>query len=413
MEYPRLYRVRQKLNRERLADIPAEVAGQFQAIGLAVRIQPGWEVAVTAGSRGIANQARILRCVCDYVRQCGASPFIVPSMGSHGGATAEGQRRVLEKYGVTEEAMDCEIRSSMEVVLLGRAANGAPVYMDANAFRADGIISVNRVKPHTDLIGTNESGVVKMIAVGLGKEKGATAMHGFNLGETIPLAFAVALAKGPLLAGLAIVENARDETWLLKAMLPEDFLEEDARLLEVAYRQAPRLPCDDIDLLVVKELGKAYSGTGMDTKVIGRIRVPGIPEPQRPRVNKLVALRLAPSSYGNALGIGLADITTRGLVESIDRQATHSNIIPTTYLERGKIPLYFDTEEEAVQVGYRTLGNIAPAASRTVIIDNTLRLEEFLVSRAALDELLAKNPDRISLEERLDFSFDAEGRLAV
>jgi hypothetical protein len=413
MEYPLLYRVRQKLNQERLADIPAEVFSQFQAIGLAAKIKPGWEVAVTAGSRGIANQAAIIRCVCDYVRQGGARPFIVPSMGSHGGASAEGQRQVLEKYGVTEEAMGCEIRSSMEAVLLGRAANGAPVYMDANAFKADGIISVNRVKPHTDLIGKNESGVVKMIVVGLGKEKGATAMHGFNLGETIPLAFTVALAKGPLLAGLAIVENARDETWLLKAMLPEDFLEEDARLLELAYRQAPQLPCDDIDLLVVKELGKAYSGTGMDTKVIGRIRVPGIPEPQRPRVNKLVALRLSPSSYGNALGIGLADITTRGFVESIDMRATHINIIPTTYLERGKIPLYFDTEEEAVQVGYRTLGNIAPAASRTVIIDNTLHLEEFLVSQTLLDELLAEKPDRISLEERLEFRFDAAGRLAV
>jgi len=409
MNYPKLYRIRQRLSSEKIADIPVEVFHQLNAIGLRETIKPGAEIAITAGSRGIANLALITKAACDYVKDCGGTPFIVPSMGSHGGATAKGQALVLEKYGITPKSMGCAIRSSMEAELLGHASNGAPVYMDVNALYADGIISLNRVKPHTDFIGDNESGIVKMISVGLGKEKGATAMHAFNLGETIPLAFQVAVAKAPIIAGLAIVENAKDETYLLKGVLPRDFLREDCELLKLASKQAPHLPCDDIDLLVVKELGKAYSGTGMDTKVIGRIRVPGVPEPIAPRVGKLVALRLSDSSYGNALGIGLADITTEKFVADIDREATHSNIIPTTYLERGKIPLYFETEEKAIQVAYKTLGNIAPEKSRTMIIANTLHLEELLVSEAVLDQL--ENTE--VLEKDIPFTFDKNGKLLV
>jgi hypothetical protein len=409
MNYPRLFRIRQHFSPEKLADIPAEVAGQLDSIGLRARLKKDAEIAVTAGSRGIANLALITKSVCGYVRAAGAKPFIVPAMGSHGGATAEGQKLVLQKFGITEESMGCEIRSNMDVVFYGNTENGTPVYMDKNAAAAKGIIVVNRVKPHTDFIGDNESGIVKMVAVGLGKEKGATAMHGFNLGPTIPLSFQIALKKAPLIAGLAVLENARDETCKVMAVLPNDFLAVDRALLKEAYGLAPRLPCDDIDILVVKELGKAYSGTGMDTKVIGRIRVPGVPEPETPRVNKLVALRLSASSYGNALGIGLADITTQAFVDAIDREAMHSNIIPTTYLERGKIPLYFPTDQEAIDVAYRCLGDVRAEQSRAMIIANTLQLEELFVSKSILDTL----KDIDVLEENVSFAFNTAGKLAV
>lgn len=411
MNYPTFYKIRQKLEKRKIEDLASAVKKQFDAIELGSRIKPGAEIAITAGSRGISNIAAITRYVCDYVKACGGNPFIVPSMGSHGGATAEGQRLVLKKMGITEETMGAEIRSSMEVVNLGTTINGAPVYMDKNAYEADGIISLNRVKPHTDFISTIESGIVKMVAVGLGKEKGASAMHCYSLAETIPLAYEIAREKGPILAGLAILENSNDETYLLKAVKPEDFIAEEQALLELSKTLVPSIPCDGGDILVVKEMGKMYSGTGMDTKVIGRMKVRGVPEPEKPDFNKVLVLRISKASYGNALGVGLADITTKALADQIDYQVTYSNLLPTTYLERGKVPVIMETEQAAMDAALRTIGNVAPEAARIIIIDNTLHLEILYASEASLAEM-DKNRIEI-LEQYTGNLFDEEGKLTI
>lgn len=405
-KFPKMYRVRQHLNSEKIDDIKAAVWKELDDIGMRDKIKKNGEIAVCAGSRGINNIDTIVKAAVDYVFDCGAKPFIVPAMGSHGGATAQGQKDVLHKYGIDEETMNCEVRSDMEPILLGKAENGAPVYFDKNAYNSDGIIVVNRVKPHTDFLAKNESGVVKMCTVGLGKEKGATAMHGYNLGETIPLSFKVSLEKAPYLAGICIVENSVDETYIIKALEPQDFLEEEAKLLNIAKEQVPHFPVDELDVLIVKEMGKMFSGTGVDTKVIGRIMVKGVPEPESPKINKLAILRLSPNSYGNAVGIGLADLTTKKLVDAIDYEAMYINLVPTTYLERGKVPPFFATEEETVGVAFKTLGKTKPEEAKVIVCENTLHIKTLLVSQAVYEEI----KDRVDLlEEDVPWSFDSNG----
>lgn len=408
--YPKMYKVRQHLNSEKLADINKTVYDELDAIGIGEKIKKDSEIAVCAGSRGINNIDKIVKAAVDYVKNHGGKPFIVPAMGSHGGATADGQIHVLEKYGISEETMGCGIRSDMEPVYLGDAENGAPVYFDKNAYGAAGIIVVNRVKPHTDFLAENESGVVKMCAVGLGKEKGATAMHGYNLGETIPLSFKVSLKKAPYLAGLAIIENSMDETYMIKALKPEDFLEEEKKLLNIAKQQVPHFPVDQLDVLIVKEMGKMFSGTGVDTKVIGRIMVKGVPEPETPKINKLAILRLSPNSYGNAVGIGLADLTTQKLVDMIDYEAMYINLVPTTYLERGKVPPHFATEKETIAVALKTLGKVKPEEARVIVCENTLHISKLLVSEAVYNEI----KDKVELlEEDVQWTFDDKEDLTM
>ncbi len=408
--YPKMYLIRQHLNSEKIADIKAAVWKELDGIGIRGKIKKDGEIAVCAGSRGINNIDKIVKAAVDYVFDCGAKPFIVPAMGSHGGATAQGQKDVLHKYGIDEETMGCEVRSDMEPVLLGTAENGAPVYFDKNAYGADGIIVVNRVKPHTDFLAKNESGVVKMCAVGLGKEKGATAMHGYNLGETIPLSFKVSLEKAPYLAGLAIIENSVDETYMIKALKPENFLEDEAKLLKIAQQQVPHFPVDQLDVLIVKEMGKMFSGTGVDTKVIGRIMVQGVPEPESPKISKIAVLRLSPNSYGNAVGIGLVDLTTQKLVDDIDYEAMYINLVPTTYLERGKVPPHFATEQETVGAAFRTLGRIKPEQARVIVCENTLHISKLLVSEAVYNEI----KDKVDLlEEDVKWTYNENGELTM
>ncbi|MCI1931732.1 MAG: DUF362 domain-containing protein [Clostridia bacterium] len=401
--YPKMYRIRQHLNQEKLMDLRKTVFDELDSIGIDKKIKKDGEIAVCAGSRGINNIDKIVKAAVDYVFEHGGKPFIVPAMGSHGGATAEGQIHVLEKFGISEKIMGCEIRSDMEPVYIGKAENGAPVYFDKNAYGSAGIIVVNRVKPHTDFLAKNESGVVKMCAVGLGKQKGATAMHGYGLGETIPLSFKVSLKKAPYLAGLAIIENSVDETYIIKALKPENFLEEEAKLLEIAKQQVPHLPVDKLDILIVKEMGKMFSGTGVDTKVVGRIKVRGVPEPSSPDINKLAILRLSPDSYGNAVGIGLADLTTQKLVDMIDYEAMYINLMPTTYLERGKVPAHFATEKETIAAAFKTLGIIKPEEAKVIVCENTLNISRLLVSEAVYKEI----KDNVDLlDEDVKWTFD-------
>jgi len=405
--YPKMYRIRQRFNTEKINDINAEVIKQLDSIGLREKIRKNGQIGITCGSRGINNIPVIIKAVVDYVKSAGATPFIIPAMGSHGGAEAEGQKHVCEKFGVTEEAMGCEIRSSMDTVVLGQTADGVNVYFDKNAYESDGVIVVNRVKRHTDFTAKNESGIVKMLAVGLGKQKGASAMHDNGLTKTIPAAAKVALEKAPVLAGLGIIENALDETCVLKAVKNEDFIEEDAKLLELSNSLVPTLPADDIDILIVKEMGKQYSGTGMDTKVIGRMYIYGEEEPAAPRIKKLAVLRLSSASYGNALGIGLADLTVKKLADSIDYEAMYSNLVTTTFLQRGKVPVHFDTEKETIDVAFRTIGAVEPQNARVMIIENTLHIGTVLVSQSIYDDI-KDNVDTVEEDVKIKFNKSLE-----
>jgi hypothetical protein len=412
LSFPKVYKIKQKFNTDKIENIEEEIRSQFDKIRVQDIVKPDMRVAVTAGSRGIANIQRILRTVCEYLKSLGAHPFIVPSMGSHGGATAAGQVKVLEKLGITEESIGVPILSSMDVVELGETSKGVKVYMDKIAYNSDGIVVVNRVKPHTDFSGEIESGLLKMIAVGLGKDKGCSAMHAGGLADTIPEAAKMALEKAPILFGLAILENSNDETYKLKALLPMDFEREEKLLLKEAKSLVPKLPVDELDILVVQKMGKNYSGTGMDTKVIGRVRVFGEREPEVPRINKIVVLDLDEKSYGNALGVGLADIITRRLYEKIDFNVTYANTIPTTYLERAKIPIVISDDREAILTALKTIGNVPIKEVKLAIIKNTLHLDELYMTKAAINAIRDKSAVEI-IKEDVELTFDEKNCLML
>jgi hypothetical protein len=386
MAYPKMYKVHQRFDAPVLKDIEATVEKEFSALQLQEKVKPGQRIAVTAGSRGITNIPRILATVVAEIKKLGAEPFIVPAMGSHGGATAEGQKEVLRSLGITEETMGCPIVSSMEVEVLGNTDFGANVYIDKNAFGADGIVVVNRIKPHTGFRAANESGLLKMMAVGLGKHKGCVEVHKYGLGKMVLAAGRIFLEKAPIVCGIGIVENVYEETAIIKGFLPKEMKKGEAELLELAKSYLPRLPFDDIDVLIVEEMGKNISGTGMDVNVLGRMMKLGEPEPDRPRIKRIVVLDLTEESHGNALGMGLADVITQRFYEKINFAATYENVISAAVLERGRMPVFRPTDEEAVQVALASLGNIEPEAARIVRIKNTLELAHLSISEAMVAE---------------------------
>lgn len=401
--------VKQNFNNEKIENVREEVYKELDSVNTKELITPNMEIGVTAGSRGIDNIVTITKAVCDYIKDAGGKPVIIPSMGSHGGATAEGQLHVLTQLGITEESMGCPIKSSMEVVQLGTTEDGVPVYFDKYAYSLDGIMVVNRIKPHTDFDAEIESGLIKMVAVGLGNQMGCSTMHSYGLSKSIPASAKVSMGKANILLGLGIIENSKDETYRLKALLPEDFEVEEKKLLLEAKSTVPKLPIDDLDILVVKEMGKMISGTGMDTKVIGRIKIQGEKEPLNPKIKKVIALNLASNSYGNALGIGLADITTKKLVDSIDFDATYANIISTTFLERGKVPVTVDNDRDAIIVGINTVGDVNAENIKIGIIKNTLDLQEIYLSEGALEDMDRSKAEVI--QRNIKLSFDEDGNL--
>ena len=407
MALPKVVRVRQQFDRTRLEDPCGAVAAGLRNLGLRGRLKPGARIAVTAGSRGINNLVRMTRAAADAVKSMGAQPFIVPSMGSHGGATDEGQKNLLADLGISEESMGCPVVSSMAVEEIGRTGNGTPVYLDRNALHADGIIVINRVKPHTAFRGEIESGLCKMLAVGLGKHKGAQQMHRAGLGPTLYEAARLILSRAPVLAGIAVLENSLDETAEIHVVPPERFEETDRTLLTRAWQVLPRVPFDPLDVLVVDEMGKNISGTGMDNNVIGiGPRVGGKMEMGHPVVSTIVVLGLTPETHGNANGIGLADITTRRLVDSIDYKATYTNVLTTRLWSAGRLPVVMESDREAVEVA---VGEISPDQVRLVRIKNTLHLEELEISEALLSE--AQKAGLTVVRGPQPLAFDEAGRL--
>jgi hypothetical protein len=354
------------------------------------QLRPGSSVAVGVGSRGIANQAEIARGAIAALHALGLKPFIFPAMGSHGNATAEGQIEVLAGYGVTAESMGCEIRATMEVIDLDAGGLEHPLYMDAHAATADAILLINPIKPHTDFHGPHESGVVKMAVIGLGKKKQADVMHSFGVGglrDLIPLATAHLIAAGRLWGGIGIVENALDETLCVEAVSADRLLARETELLAVARANMPRLPVDELDVLIVDRMGKNISGCGLDTNIIGRMRIAGQPEPGAPRIRSLMVCDLTEESHGNAAGMGLADVITERLRTKMDHAATHMNIITSGFLERGKIPVTAATDAEAFDLAVRYCCTPPLEKLRVIRIRDTLHLGEIFVSRAVAREL--------------------------
>jgi nickel-dependent lactate racemase len=337
MNFPRMVKIRQKYNAPFIKDIRKELSKEIASSKLREKLKPNDKVAITAGSRGISHIAEIITAVVKEVKDLGGDPFIVPSMGSHGEATAEGQIAVLKSYGITESYVGAPICSSMEVVRIGEIKEGVPVLMDKIAFNSDAIVVVNRVKPHTSFRGPVESGLMKMLAIGLGKHAGACLVHSFGsrgLREMIPRAARIMLKEANVVLGIAIIENAYDQTAKIVAVEPEDFEKVEPDLLKEAQQLIPSLPFDEIDLLIVDKIGKNISGTGMDTNIIGRLMIRGEREFERPRVDKIVALDLTDESHGNAIGVGLSDITVRRLVKKINYQATYANVLTSGFLNR-------------------------------------------------------------------------------
>ena len=412
-EFLNMAKIRQKFEAPVLKDINGELSKEIAKSKLNGRIKPGDKVAITAGSRGIYHIAEIITTIVKEVKDLGGNPFIVPSMGSHGGATAEGQMDVLKSYGITESSMGVPIRSSMEVVKVGEIREGVPVLMDKIAFNADAIIVVNRVKPHTSFRGTVESGLMKMLAIGLGKHAGTCLVHSFGsrgLREMIPQAARIILKRANVVLGIAIIENAYDQTAKIVSVEPEDFEKVEPGLLEEARQLMPRLPFDEIDLLIVDEIGKNISGTGMDTNIIGRLMIKGEKEFEKPNIDKIIVLEVTPESHGNAIGVGLADITVKKLVNKIDYHATYTNVLTSGFLNRANIPLTFNTDKEAITTAIGTFRRSKPKELRVVRVKNTLALEKVYISESLLKEA-EKREDIEIISELNKMLFDSGGNL--
>lgn len=415
MSYPKILRLKQQFERPRVADVARTVRDEMESLNLRQTIRPGQTVALTAGSRGIANIPLILRSVVEFLKDLGAKPFLVPTMGSHGGGTAEGQRNILEEYGITSDFVGAPIRSSMETVIVGTTAEGFPVYLDKNASQADHIGVVARIKPHTAFHGPIESGLFKMMMIGLGKHTGAAHYHRILLEQPYDLVVRAVgrtlRAKAPIAFGLGVVENAYDETAMIGAALPPDFERREEEMLVSARRWLPRLPFHQGDLLIVDEIGKEISGSGMDTNVVGRKRAFRVEPPKdQPNMRFIFVRGLSAHTQGNAAGIGLADFTTTRLVRDMNYQTTVINCVTSGYPESANLPVHLDSDREVLDAALNILGTRVAKDARLLRIRNTLQVEDVEVSEACLAELPRMTEFTIVGPPR-DITFDAASNL--
>ncbi len=413
---PKMVRIRQNFDRSHIPveDIASTVQRELDREDLGGKIRPGMKIAVTCGSRGMTNNALMARAMVDFVKSKGAEPYIVASMGSHGGATAEGQTQILKDYGITEEAMGCPVKSSMETVQIGLSGvRKQPVFIDKNASEADGILLFNRIKPHTSFRGPYESGLMKMMAIGLGKQKGAESIHHQSpaimhklveeYGRTI-------LENCPVLGGIAVIENAYDDTYLIKGLTPREIIDEEPRLKEISYQTIARLLFDECDVLVVDKIGKNISGDGMDPNISGRFVLPqycsgGID------AEKVVVLDITDETHGNAQGIGLAEVTTRRLVNRMKLEMTYPTGVTNTFLHLMKIPMIMDNDREALQLALMCCPEAEDHDHMKLIrIPNTAHIGEIEISEGLLPQARA-NPNIEILTDLYDLPFDSQGNL--
>lgn len=394
-ELPRWRMVRQELNSEEICDIGAAMAEQFARSGIGDAIPAGAKVAITCGSRGIHRIAEITRAVVDQVRIHGGDPFIVPAMGSHGGATAEGQAELIAHYGVTEASMGCPIKSSMDTVLLGEVEGDVPVYFDRNAYEADVVIPVGRIKPHTDFHGPIESGLMKMIAIGLGKQKGADTFHGHGFPEfhrLIPAVGRFSISHANMSFGIGILENGHSHLSLIEAIPGPRIHEREIELLKIARERMGRLPGERIDVLLVDEIGKDISGDGADPNVINRdvsgelLKSEIIPKPD---VHRVIFRNLTPDTEGNACGVGLGDFVLKQLADKIDPTFTYMNVITSKYPAGGRLPMVIDNDRQALYLAIGSAMHTKTETARIARIRNTKDVEHLWVSEPLWPELEA------------------------
>ena len=407
MSYPRMMRVRQNFEAPTVDDITGTVHEQVARLNLASKVKSGDSVAISVGSRGIANIALIVKSLVAELKTLGAAPFLVPAMGSHAGGTSEGQEALLAGYGVTEDKMGAPVRATMDTVVVAELEGGTKVHMDKYAHDADGVVLINRVKPHTSFRGEIESGIVKMMTIGMGKINGATSLHGNHpiteFGDALPRAAKAIMECQPFLFGIGMVEDAFDDTAIIQALPAETLFEEETKLQAKAKELMAKIYIEDIDVLVIDEIGKEISGAGADPNVIGN---PGTPGFEVPRVKKIVILDLTEKTHGNAAGIGSAHVITHRLLRRVDFASTYANMVTATALEGARVPIPMKTAEDAVRLAVKTLIGVEPEDARIVRIRNTLSLGEIEVSEPILKDLqgdsrmeVLSQPGKISFED--------------
>jgi hypothetical protein len=415
VKLPRICLVKQNLPDRSVQDIPTETREQLETADFASRVKPGARIAIGAGSRGISNIDTVLRAVVDYWKEHGAHPFIFPAMGSHGGATAEGQTSVLAHYGVVEQTMGCPIVSSLEVVSTGRTPEGIETFMDRQAYESDGVLMVNRVKWHTDFGGKIESGLCKMSAIGVGKLAGAQQYHAFGhrigLDQVVRSVYRQVAKSGKMLGGLAILEDGNHAVAKLEAVHADRLEQREEELLELVKSWMARVPVETLDLLIVDQMGKDISGTGMDTKVVNRSIHGGANcFDTAPFIHRVFAREISDRSYGNAVGVGLADVITDRLLAKIDWDATYLNSLTACTPPGIQIPIHFPTDREcATKIG-RTAGRLALGDVTIAWIANTNELAALALSENLLTEI-GTNPYLEVVSELMELPFDAEGNL--
>jgi hypothetical protein len=406
MYFPPMYRIQQRFEEKSIDDVAGAVREAFANFDFTAKIKSGDKVAVGVGSRGTHDLKVLVKATVECLKVMQLKPYIIPAMGSHGAATGEGQAQVLAELGISEDAMGVPVVSGMQTASLGRVVSGAEVFFAKDALAADHIVVINRVKPHTAFRGEVESGLCKILAVGCGRQKGAANMHKFDLGKTIVPAAEMIIEKAPVLCGLAVTETAAGASHSLKLAKPEEFAGVDREFLKIAWNLLPRLPMDDLDVLLVDEMGKNVSGAGMDPNVIGFWRREG--GERKPDYRILVVLDLTPESHGNATGIGMADLTTRRLVDRIDYEATYMNAFTSGVFRSVRIPITLENDRSALETALNRSAD--PRGVRLVRIVNTGVLETFWATEAVLPELQGR-ANIVVDQTPLEFNFNDDGRL--
>jgi len=401
-----LYKIKQQFDAASIEDVKGVVGRQFEQFRAGDKTRPGQSVAVAVASRGTHDLTSLVATVVERLLAVGLKPYIIPAMGSHGGATGPGQAQVLADLGISEETMAVPVVSNMDVVSLGRLDSGAEVFFAKDALDADHVVVINRIKPHTAFRGEVESGLCKIMAVGCGKQKGASNMHKFNLANTIVPAARMIMEKAPILFGIAVTENATGGTHNIRLARPEEFVDVDREFLKEAWELFPRVPVDDLDILVVDEMGKDVSGAGIDPNVIGFWRREG--GPRKPDYRTLIVLDLTPQSHGNATGIGMADLVTRRLMDKLDLHATQMNALTSKVLRSARLPISLENDRIALETALDGVPD--PQSVRMARIKNTASLETFWVTESVLSELRSKEGITVD-DDPLQLDFDDEGSL--
>ncbi|EIW20273.1 MULTISPECIES: lactate racemase domain-containing protein [Pelosinus] len=408
---PRMVKIRQEFIAAEVVDVAGSLQQELVASNVLEQIKPGMSIAIAVGSRGVAEIPTLTRVVVEEIKKHGGRPFLVPSMGSHGGANAEGQKEVLENLGITETVVGCPIRSSMEVVEIGCLENGLPVYIDKFASQADGIVVINRIKPHTAFRGNNESGICKMITIGLGKQKGAESCHAYSfkyMAENILEMAQIALCRMPILFAVGTVENAYDKVAKIVVAPKDEIIEIDRQLLIEAKANMPRIYFDQIDVLIIDRIGKDISGDGMDPNITGRYPTPYASG--GPNVSKMVVLDLTERTHGNANGMGTADFTTQKLVDKVNFKMTYANGLTSTVVGPTHMPMVLDTDRDAIRAAIKTCNALDLSKARVVRIKDTLHLGEIWISEELMEEA-EKNSSITILSELQEMSFNSAGKL--